>query len=187
MRLFSRYIASILFLVSCGVTAAPVPNEDRVDIDLRRTTLIVKDIENSLAFYRDSLGLEVIYDQMIVTPRDADFASADKVRRLVFLRANDTFVGVLGLLEYQKPVKPTLDLAGRHFDTGTTVLVFNTERLEEKLAKAIDVPGARLLEGPELITYPSYDGSGGIRVMVTSLTDPDGFTIELNQLQDTLN
>ncbi|MEY3007302.1 MAG: hypothetical protein RI942_1644 [Pseudomonadota bacterium] len=187
MRRLHRPFAYILLLISCSVAAAPVPDEDRVDIDLRRTTLIVNDIENSLAFYRDSLGLEVIYDQMIVTPRGARFEDADKVRRLVFLRANDTFVGVLGLLEYQKPIKPTLDLAGRHFDTGTTVLVFNTQRLEEKLAKAIKVPGAKLLEGPELITYPSYDGSGGIRVMVTSVTDPDGFTIELNQLLDTLN
>jgi hypothetical protein len=67
------------------------------------------------------------------------------------------------------------------------VLVFNTERLEEKLAKAVDVPGARLIEEPELVTYPSYNGSGGIRVMVSSLSDPDGFTIELNQLLDTLN
>jgi catechol 2,3-dioxygenase-like lactoylglutathione lyase family enzyme len=187
MRRLNRPFAYILLLISCSVTAAPVPTGDRVDIDLRRTTLIVKDVENSLAFYRDSLGLEVIYDQMIVTPRGASFEKADKVRRLVFLRANDTFVGVLGLLEYQKPIKPTLDLSGRPFDTGTTVLVFNTERLEEKLAKAVDVPGARLIEEPELVTYPSYDGSGGIRVMVSSLSDPDGFTIELNQLLDTLN
>jgi len=187
MRRLNRHIAALVLLISSSVRANPIPTEDRVDIDLRRETLIVTDIENSLAFYRDSLGVEVIYDQMIVTPRGANLEQAYKIRRVVFLRTNDTFVGVLGLLEYQKPINPSLDLAGRHFDTGTTVLVFNTERLEEKLTKAIDVPEARLIKGPELITYPSYDDPGGIRVMVSSLTDPDGFTIELNQLLDTLN
>jgi hypothetical protein len=94
---------------------------------------------------------------------------------------------VLGLLEYQKPVKDVVSLAGRAFDTGTSVLIFNTQRLDEKLSKAMLVPGVKLIEGPEQISYPSYDGAGSIRVMVSSLTDPDGFTIELNQLLDNIN
>jgi len=35
---------------------------------LRRTTLIVRDIEASLKLYRDGLGREVIYDQEINRP-----------------------------------------------------------------------------------------------------------------------
>jgi catechol 2,3-dioxygenase-like lactoylglutathione lyase family enzyme len=184
----NRWFSSLLLAcLSLQATAAPVSESDRVDIDLRRTTLVVADIDTSLAFYRDSLGLEVIYDQMIITPRGASIEEAEKVRRLVFLRSNDDFVGVLGLLEYQKPIKDVVSLTGRAFDTGTSVIVFNTQRLDEKLSKATRVPGVQLLEGPEQISYPSYDGSGSIRVMVSSLTDPDGFTIELNQLLDTIN
>ena len=68
-------------------------------IDLRRTTLVVRDIDDSLAFYRDALGLEVIYDNVIRTPRDAaSDAEAERASRLVFLRANDDFVGIVGLL-----------------------------------------------------------------------------------------
>lgn len=180
-------LSLVLACLSLQTSAAPVADSDRIDIDLRRTTFVVADIDTSLAFYRDSLGLRVIYDQMIITPRGASIESADKVRRLVFLRSNDDFVGVLGLLEYQKPVKDVVSLEGKSFDTGTSVLVFNTQRLDEKLDKALKVPGVRLLEGPEEISYPSYDGSGSIRVMVSSLTDPDGFTIELNQLLDSIN
>ena len=184
----NRWISGLLLAcLSLQAIAAPVAESDRIDIDLRRTTLVVANIDTSLAFYRDSLGLEVIYDQMIITPRGASVEAAEKVRRLVFLRANDDFVGVLGLLEYQKPKKQILSLEGRAFDTGTSVLVFNTQRLNEKLALATQVPGVQLLEGPTQISYPSYDGNGSIRVMVTSLTDPDGFTIELNQLLDNIN
>lgn len=177
----------ILACLSVQAYSAPVADADRVDIDLRRTTLVVANIDTSLAFYRDSLGLEVIYDHMIITPIGATIEEAEKVRRLVFLRSNDDFVGVLGLLEYQKPIKDVVSLAGKGFDIGTSVLVFNTKRLDEKLTKAVRVPGVHLLEGPEQISYPSYDGSRSIRVMVSSLTDPDGFTIELNQLLDTIN
>ena len=38
---------------------------DTVPIDLWRTTLVVADIERSLAFYRDTLGMAVIYDNLI--------------------------------------------------------------------------------------------------------------------------
>ena len=61
-------LATLLPLLAVG---APVADEDRVPIDLRRTTLVVRDIDASLAFYRDALGMEVIYDQRIRTPRDA--------------------------------------------------------------------------------------------------------------------
>ena len=39
---------------------------------LRRTTLIVRDIEASLKLYRDGLGMEVIYDQEINRPQSTE-------------------------------------------------------------------------------------------------------------------
>ena len=39
---------------------------------------------------------------------------------------------------------------------------------------------------PELVEYPAYSGDGVIRVRMSALRDPDGFTIELNQLLDGL-
>ncbi len=62
----------LLMLLAAGVAwGAPVTDDERVQIDLRRTTLIVSDIENSLKFYRDALGFKVIYDNWIRTPRSA--------------------------------------------------------------------------------------------------------------------
>ncbi|MEE4173551.1 MAG: VOC family protein [Xanthomonadales bacterium] len=178
-----------LALTGAGVAgAAPVPEEERVPLDLRRTTLVVGDMERSLAFYRDALGMKVTYDNWVLTPRDAaTIEEADVARRLVFLQANDDYVGVLGLLQYTRPVKPVVDLEGTAFHQGTAVLIFNLERLDEAFAKASAIEGVTVVSEPELVTYPSYDGTSSISVKVSTVQDPDGFTIELNQLQEALH
>ena len=167
--------------------AEPVAEHERVPVDLRRTTLVVRDIERSLEFYRDALGMEMIYDNLITTPRGVDPDEAERALRLVMLRANDHYVGVLGLLQYFKPVKETIDLTGTAFMEGTIVMVFNLDDLDGSFARATALPGVVVLDEPAPVSYPSYDGEGTIDVIVSSLQDPDGFTVELNQLQDPLH
>ena len=177
-----------LLAIALQAAAAPVPDGDRVDIDLRRTTLIVRDIDRSLAFYRDALGMEVIYDKYIRTPRDAESnEAAERASRLVFLRANDDFVGIIGLLQYLKPAKPAHNQGDEPFSTGSTVLLFNANDLDARFAAARAVHGVRVLAEPRRVEYPSYEGEGVIPVMVSVLIDPDGFVIELNQLLDEAN
>jgi catechol 2,3-dioxygenase-like lactoylglutathione lyase family enzyme len=187
-----RFAASLfgtLALLGASVAlSAPVPENERVPLDLRRTTLVVGDMERSLAFYRDALGMRVTYDNWVLTPRDAaSREEADVARRLVFLQANDDYVGVLGLLQYTKPLKPVVDLRGTAFHQGTAVLIFNLDQLDEAFAKASAIEGVTVVSEPELLTYPSYDGTSTISVKVSTVQDPDGFTIELNQLQEALH
>ena len=195
---FSRMRAQLPAVLAAAATGAmvlppgemqaePVAEHERVPVDLRRTTLVVRDIERSLEFYRDALGMEIIYDNLISTPRGADPDEAERVLRLVLLRANDHYVGVLGLLQYFKPVKETVDLAGTAFMEGTIVMVFNLEDLAGSFARATAVSGVVVLDDPAPVSYPSYDGEGTIDVIVSSLQDPDGFTVELNQLQEPLH
>ena len=140
-------------------------------------------MDASLKFYRDALGLEVIYDNEIRTPRDApSVEAANRASRLVFLRANDDYIGVLGLMEYLKPARPAHNQGDEPFSTGSMVLLFNAEDLDATFARARAVRGVRVLFEPGRREYPSYDGKGTIPVMVSVLTDPDGFVIELNQL-----
>jgi len=168
--------------------AAPVADGDRVPLDLRRTTLVVSDIDKSLAFYRDALGMTVSYDNWVNTPRDAKTVEeAEVARRLVFLQANDDFVGVLGLLQYVKPVKQALDLSDKVFIPGTTVLVFNHSDNRSAFEKARQVDSVKVLSEPTERDYPSYNGSGQIKVLVSVLQDPDGVVVEVNQLIDELH
>ena len=174
--------ALLIVIASTGI-AAPVDEADRVPIDLRRTTLVVRDIDASLEFYRDALGMEVIYDNQLRTPRSAkSVEEAERASRLVFLRANDDYIGIIGLLQYLKPVKPAANQGDEPFSTGSVVLVFNSSDLEAAFDKARATERVRVLGEPRRVEYPSYDGTGSIPVLVSVLTDPDGFVIELNQL-----
>lgn len=166
--------------------ALPVPEQDRVGIDFRRTTLVVRDIDTSLKLYRDVLGMKVIYDQMIRTPAGKPDNETDRIRRLVFLRANDTYIGVLGLLEYQKPRKeqPINRLA---FEPGTSVQLFATTDLPAKFEAAQQVPGVEAMTAPRIVHYPNYDGTGTIPVRVSIISDPDGFVLEINEPLTDLN
>ena len=176
-------LALVALMLSFSVPAAPVAEADRVPIDLRRTTLIVRNIDDSLAFYRDALGMKVIYDNKIRTPRDAaSDTAASRVSRLVFLRANDDFVGIIGLLQYEKPVRQSAIQGLEPFTPGSSVLLFNSKNLAQTFEKARNVLGTRVVFEPTRREYPSYDGKGTIPVMVSVITDPDGFVIELNQL-----
>ena len=180
-------LAALAALSLAGsAAAAPVPAAQRAPLDLRRTTLVVKDLDASLKFYRDALGLKPAYDNIIRTPREAKTdAEAQKSLHLVLLRANDDYIGMLGLMQYTKPVRtPRPDKADAQLDPGDIVLLFNTKELDAVFARAKATPGVRVSEAPHPVTYPSYDGKGVIHVMFSALYDPDGNYVELNQVLD---
>lgn len=166
-------------------SAAPVA-EQVADFPLvfRRTTLIVRDVEASLALYRDALGMEVIYDNIIRRPHPTE--DRERQIRLVFLKATHNFYGVLGLVdyEYKNPNAPEKPVRKEGFTPQNVVLVFNSENLEEQFQKIQSMPGIEVLAEPKLTQYPSYDGTEILRVMVSKFYDPDGFLVELNRLLD---
>lgn len=179
----------VIPLVAVGLAAAlpalseTVPEEDRIPVDLRRTTLVVKDLEASLELYRDAIGMEVLYDNILRKPKDAKTdEEAESVIHLVFLRANDNFIGVLGLMEYEKPVEEPPESMPEPFGIGGIVLMFNTDDLDGTWEKIKAVPGVRVLSEPRDTTFPSYDGKGRIPVRLSMLVDPDGHVVEYNQL-----
>lgn len=166
-----------LLLAAGPAAAQPVPESERIPVDVRRTTLVVRDMARSLAFWRDALGLRVVYDRMLFEPPNQT--------RLVLLRANDQFVGLLGLMERQatKGQEPPVTYDRASF--GQVIFVVNAKDLEDRIEKVRAVPGVRLQAEPQRIEYPSPDGQGVIPVLVTFLWDPDGYFVELNKLLGT--
>ena len=172
--ILSPLLAGCLVVHETTRVAAP-PDEvaaDRGPIDLRRTTLLVRDVEASLALYEGALGLEKYYDQMI-TSRDGSSQS-----RLVLLRANDPNIGVLGLWELSDAAyAPPPDFTSALIP-GEIVLLFNTTQLDAVFPAAAASPGVTVLSEP---TYREYPGDGvTYEVMVSMLRDPDGNIVELN-------
>jgi catechol 2,3-dioxygenase-like lactoylglutathione lyase family enzyme len=172
-----------------AVTATPAaavsapPPEPTNPLDLRRTTLIVRDIDKSLAFYRDALGMTVEYDQEITSPGLAPRYKADGQNRsrLVLLKANDGFIGMLGLWQFlDQTDKDLAEPDPADFTPGEIVLLFNSKTLDKTFAAARQSPGVTIVGEPKERRYPSP--AGDIVVMVSMLVDPDGHTVELNQL-----
>jgi catechol 2,3-dioxygenase-like lactoylglutathione lyase family enzyme len=163
---------------SAATASAQEPAEaaaPRNPLDLRRTTLLVRNLEASLALYRDAMGMEVAYDQ-IITSRDGTSQS-----RLVLLKANDDRIGMLGLWQLADAAEaPPPDVPQSGFETGEIVLLFNTPELDTVFPAAAAVPGVMVMSEP---AYREYPGDGvTFQVMVSMLRDPDGHIVELNHL-----
>lgn len=151
-------------------------------INLRRTTLVVKDAEASLALYRDALGFEVVYDQELSSPGLSGRHGADGVNRsrLVLTQTNSAEMGMLGIWQFlDQTEKDRADPDPADFTPGEIVLLFHTKNLEETFARAAATPGVQVIGEPRERRYPSP--AGDIVVMVSMLVDPDGHTIELNE------
>ncbi len=152
------------------------------DINLRRTTLVVRDVEASLRLYRDALGFDVVYDQELTSPALSTRHGADGKNRsrLVLTQTNSAELGMIGLWQFLDPTDKDLAAPDEaDFTPGEIVLLFHTENLEDRFAAAAEVPGVTVLGPPTERRYPSP--AGDIVVMVSMLVDPDGHTIELNQ------
>mgnify|MGYP001795460277 FL=1 len=159
---------------------APV---DANPLDLRRTTLVVRDIEKSLALYRDALGMTVEYDQELTSPGLSMRYGTDGENRsrLVLLKANDSFIGMLGLWQFLDQTDQDLaEPDPADFTPGEIVLLFNSNTLDVTFPAAAAAPGVTIIGEPKERRYPSP--AGEIVVMVSMLTDNDGHTIELNQI-----
>jgi catechol 2,3-dioxygenase-like lactoylglutathione lyase family enzyme len=145
---------------------------------LKRTTLIVRDMERSLAFYRDVLGLNV----------RAEGQSGDDVPALyqllgmppctvrwVVLQSDDVDWGMVGLVELTDPspeddTHPSIDRVNR----GEACLVFHTPDVDELYEKARSL-GLTILCPPTVLELAQHDAVS----KEMTLRDPNGVLINL--------
>lgn len=178
-----------LLMVLClgavqGLSAAPLPESERIPVDLRRTTLVVRDIDRSLPLYRDGLGLRVIYDEKMGGGTGPDGKPTPPTIRLVLLRANDDFIGVLGLMQRLNATEPVPEPVFRKAQPGGLILVFNAQDLDTRFEKIRATPGVKVAEEPQRIEYPA-PGGGVIPVLFSAVWDADGNYVEINRILGT--
>lgn len=173
-------LALLLALQAAPGVEAP---KERVPTDVRRVTMIVRDIENSLKLYRDVVGLKVNYDTVVETSGVALPAGVPGAKaRLVLLNSNDPWVGWIGLMQW---IEPPLDGPAdypKRMTFGGHVIVMNTDDVEGRCAAAALVPGVTPTAPPRLQIYPGRNGGPEIRVKGCNFFDPDGTLIEMNQI-----
>lgn len=147
---------------------------------LKRTTLIVRDAERSLAFYRDVLGLTVWYDDEIVLSGHGLAAGGPGDRtRLVIMQAQDPVIGMLGLLQFVVPPLAAPAAERQRLAVGDVVFVMQTDDVDAVYRRLADW-GARVHAAPHAFEVRGADGQL-VRMTTLSFWDPDGYFFEVNQ------
>jgi len=156
----------------------------KIPTDVRRTTILVRNMENSLQFYSDVLGLQVNYDEMVTMSGVAlPAGESGATARLVLLNGKDPFIGWIGLLEWVDPPLDTSKPYPKRMGVGGVVLVLNIDDVDRRCALAKKVPGVTMTAEPSDAVYPGRNGAPGIKVRGCNVFDPDGILVEMNQLQ----
>ena len=140
---------------------------------MNHTGFVVSDMELSLSFYRDQLGLEIERDQIL----EGDFISElvgypDAKLRIVYLGLGDMKHSV-ELIEYLNPRGSTAPLPNRK-DIGATHLGIIVDSLDE-FYKELSSKGVRFVSPP--VTRPN-----AVYPMAQKgcyMQDPDGNRLEL--------
>jgi catechol 2,3-dioxygenase-like lactoylglutathione lyase family enzyme len=174
-----------LALALQAATASPGVERpiERIPTDVRRMTMIVRNMENSLKLYRDVVGLKVNYDTVVTMSGVALPAGKPGAKaRLVLLNANDPFIGWIGLMEWLDPKLEGPTDYPKRLTFGGHVIVMNTDDVERRCAAAAKVPGVTVTAPPRMQEYPGRNGGPPIRVKGCNFFDPDGTLIEMNQL-----
>ena len=146
---------------------------------VKRTTLLVRDVRRSQAFYRDVLGFATWYDdEIVVSGRGLAAGKAGDRTRLVIMRAEDPVVGMIGLLQFvadELPAPPRRDRLG----IGDVVFVLSTDDVAgvHERARAF---GARIYAEPHAYEVKGADGQLA-RMTSLSVWDPDDYFLEINQ------
>jgi catechol 2,3-dioxygenase-like lactoylglutathione lyase family enzyme len=144
---------------------------------VRRTTVVVSNMERSLAFYRDLLGMDVYYQGEIGNPGASAVTAVDcESIRMVVLNVGGAELGMVGLMEI-RGARPAL--AATQWDTrlktGEAILVIPTENMKLLHQRLLEA-GACVVAPPVRIEVP-----GRPEVHEMMVRDPDGLVVNLTQ------
>jgi len=137
------------------------------------TGFTVSDIERSLTFYRDVLGLELVRRQTGTAPYLAMVTGFEGVRLEIALLQPADGGSMLELLEYVSHPAPATDRATNR--PGNGHLCFKVDDVRGACAE-LRRRGVTLVSEPTEITAGAHAGGWAVY-----LRDPDGFTVELYQ------
>lgn len=151
---------------------------------LKRVTLWVRDIDASLALYRDALGLVVLEDKQLSGPQIARMVGLEQAQlRIVHLGAPGATHGWVGLYAItQTAPRPmtALPAPGGFPCYGQATLVFTTERFAQTVARLHALPQLQFITEPtEYVKTTAGDTTPPGHYSETIFLDPDGVPVSL--------
>jgi len=144
----------------------------------KRTTILVRDMGKSLAFYRDILGWDVFYEGDVEGEGVAQLMGMPcNGVKMVVLNANGSQFGNVGLMEVKNATPPMEDPPpAKRIRYGEAALVISTQNileLHDKITKA----GHVVINPPAKIGVPGRP----MAVLEMFVRDPDGLLVNLTQ------
>jgi len=151
---------------------------------LKRITLWVRDIEASLAVYRDALGLSVLEDKLLSGPQIARMVGLEQADlRIVHLGPAGSMQGWVGLYAIQNTApRPmaALEPASGFPRYGQATLVFTTGALAPIVDRLRALPSVRFITEPtEYVKTTPGDATPPGRYSEAIFFDPDGVPVSL--------
>jgi catechol 2,3-dioxygenase-like lactoylglutathione lyase family enzyme len=170
-----RALLLLILGAALGGAAIAQPSDGTVT---RRTTLLVHDMDASIAFYR-VLGFEKWYEGSggTVTGQGlpVEGVKVGDPTKLVIMKGKDPYIGMVGLLQYG-PKKP-LPKVGK-MRTGDAILMIEMRGMDDA-AKRMRAAGYKIQKEPTTSRIKSVDKEWDAKFMY--VFDPDGNMVELTE------
>ena len=148
---------------------------------IRRTTLLVRDMEKSVQWYEQVLGLTRYYDDMY-TLTGTGFAvgkEGDKTH-LVIMQGSHHDMGMIGLVQFVDPPLPAPDEIPTSITYGNPTFIVAVDDCRKAWERARAL-GTHIHVDPHEWSVKGPKGETR-NYLSTSVFDPDGHFFELNEM-----
>lgn len=177
-----RVLIALAFMNFAGAAQIALAETPAQTVVVRRSTLLVGDLDRSIAFY-EALGFTRSYDRggardparPMALPLNVQPAAS----RLVIMKGRDPWIGMVGLLAYDQPKPPTNRKLADKIGAGDTILMVEIGDAVEAHARLLKL-GARILQPPQPFEAALANGAP-IKGINFFAVDPDGRVIEASQ------
>ncbi len=149
---------------------------------LRRATLLVRDMERSLAFYSGVFGLSIYAELEVDLDRVPFFPVGPEPRdgsgRFIILKGESPLIGMIGLMEMRDPPLPEPDHNVRRLGIGSVALVLSTSDATAAADRVEPLGGTVLMPVTEARNLGDESG-GFVPARLFMAQDPDGYFLEV--------
>ena len=148
---------------------------------IKRTTLIVRDMQKSQRWYEYVMGMSVWMDTEVTLSGTGMAAGAEgDVTHLVILKCEDPVIGMIGLLQWVDPPLPAPDEIPTSVTYGNPTFVVGSDDVQTMYERATEL-GTHVHMTPHEWSIRGQNGKMK-HFLGLSIFDPDGYFYEVNQL-----